>query len=60
MAAGLVSLGISKESAIKYEAEIKADKFVLIVHGTAEELERARTILAGTSAITIEKHEVAA
>jgi hypothetical protein len=60
VAAGLVSLGISKESAVKYEAEIKADKFVLIVHGTAEELERARTILAGTSAISIEKHEVAA
>jgi hypothetical protein len=60
VAAGLVSLGISKESAVKYEAEIKADKFVLIVHGTAEELERARTILAGTSPISIEKHEVAA
>src|SRR5579862_1608852 len=58
--AGLVSLGVSKENAVKYEAEIKADKFVLIVHGTAEELERARTILTGTSAISIEKHELAA
>jgi hypothetical protein len=60
VAAGLVSLGIPKESAVKYEAEIKADKFVLIVLGTAEELERARSILAGTSPISIEKHEVAA
>jgi hypothetical protein len=60
VAAGLVSLGVSKERAVKYEAQIKADKFVLIVHGTAEELERARTILAGTSPISIEKHEVAA
>lgn len=60
VAAGLVSLGISKEKAVKYEAEIKADKFVLIVHGTSEELERARTILADTSPVTIEKHEVAA
>jgi hypothetical protein len=60
VAAGLVSLGIPRESAVKYEAEIKADKFVLIVHGTAEELERARNILAGTSPISIEKHEVAA
>jgi hypothetical protein len=33
---------------------------VLIVHGTAEELERARTILAGTSPISVETHEVAA
>jgi hypothetical protein len=60
VAAGLVSLGIPKESAVKYEAEIKADKFVLIVLGTAEESERARSILAGTSPISIEKHEVAA
>src|ERR1700735_312930 len=60
VAAGLVSLGVSKERAVKYEAAIKADNFVLIVHDTAEELERARTILAGTSPISIEKHEVAA
>jgi hypothetical protein len=60
VAAGLVSLGITKERAVKYEAEIKADKFVLIVHGTAEELEGARTILASTSPISIEKHEVTA
>jgi hypothetical protein len=60
VAAGLVSLGVSKERAVKYEAQIKADKFVLIVHGSAEELERARTTLAGTSPISIEKHEVAA
>jgi hypothetical protein len=56
----LVSLGVPKESALKYEAEIKADKFVLVVHGTAEELERARVILADTSPISIEKREVAA
>jgi hypothetical protein len=60
LAGGLVSLGVPKESAVRYEAEIKADKFVLVVHGTAEELERARTILADTSPIAIEKHEAAA
>ena len=38
--AGLVSLGIPKDSAVKYEAEVKADKFVMVVHGTAEELEQ--------------------
>ena len=35
--AGLVSLGIPKESAVKYEAEIKADTLVMVVHGTTEE-----------------------
>jgi len=59
LTAGLVSLGIPKESAIKYEAEIKADKFVLVVHGTAEEAERAHAILSDTSPVSIEKHEAA-
>ena len=58
--AGLVSLGIPKDSAVKYEAEVKADKFVMVVHGTAEEVERARAILADTSPVSIEKHEPAA
>jgi heat induced stress protein YflT len=60
VAAGLVSLGIPKDSAIKYEAQIKSDKFVLVVHGSPEELDRARTILADTAPISIEKHEQAA
>jgi hypothetical protein len=60
VSAGLVSLGIPKDSALKYEAEIKADKFVMVVHGTAEELERARAILAQTSPDSAEKHELAA
>src|SRR5580704_19582306 len=56
LAAGLVSMGIPKDSAIKYEAEIKANKFVLAVHGTGEELERAHAILATTSPISVEAH----
>ena len=60
VSAGLVSLGIPKDSAVKYESEIKADKFVMVVHGAADELERARTILAATSPDSIEKHEVVA
>jgi uncharacterized membrane protein len=59
VAAGLVSQGIPKQSAIKYESELKADKFVLVVHGTPEEAERAETILAATSPISLEKHETA-
>src|ERR1700721_3010829 len=39
--AGVVSQGIPKQSAIKYEEQITADKFVLVVHGTAEETDRA-------------------
>ena len=60
MAAGLVSLGIPKQSAIKYEADLKADKFVLVVHGTPEELERARTLLADTAPASVDVHQAAA
>src|SRR6202050_368556 len=59
VAAGLVSLGIPKDSAVKYEAEVKADKFVMVVHGTPEELERARTILATTAPVSMEQHQAA-
>jgi hypothetical protein len=41
----LVGLGIPKEQAIKYETEIKAGKFLVLVSGTDEEIERARQIL---------------
>jgi hypothetical protein len=59
VAAGLVSLGIPKDSAVKYEADIKADKFVLVVHGTPDELQRARAILTGTSPVSMEEHAAA-
>jgi uncharacterized membrane protein len=45
LGAALFSVGIPKNSVIKYETSIKAGKFVLIAHGTAEEVEHARSIL---------------
>ena len=39
--AGLYSLGIPKDSILKYETALKADKFVLIVHGSTAETGRA-------------------
>lgn len=59
ISAALVSQGIPKDSAIKYEAEIKADKFVLVVHAAGEEVERAHAILEGTAPVSLAKHEAA-
>jgi len=42
---GLASIGIPKDSIIKYETALKADKFILIVHGTQQEVEQAKDIL---------------
>jgi hypothetical protein len=57
LGAGLYSQGISKGSALKYESSIKAGKFLLIAHGTSEEAEAARRILANTDAEEINIHQ---
>ena len=44
--AALSSIGIPKNSVVKYETAIKADDFLVMAHGTAAEMERAMTILA--------------
>lgn len=46
--AGLYSIGIPKDSILRYELALKADKFLLLAHGTAEKVDRARDILATT------------
>ena len=38
LGAGLYSIGIPKDSVLKYETAIKAGKFVLIAHGTPDEV----------------------
>jgi hypothetical protein len=60
LTAALVSIGIPKEQSIKYEAELKADNYLLLAHGTAEEVERARAILVETSPASLEMHQAAA
>lgn len=45
LGAALVSAGIPKDSVVKYETAIRGGKFVVAVHGTPEEVERARLIL---------------
>jgi RpiB/LacA/LacB family sugar-phosphate isomerase len=46
--AGLVSIGIPKDSVLKYDVALKTDKYVLVVHGTPEEIEKAKNVIAGT------------
>jgi hypothetical protein len=60
LTAALVGMGISKEQSIKYEAEIKADRYLLVVHGTADEVERARAVLTETAPVSLDMHQAAA
>jgi hypothetical protein len=48
--AALYGLGIPKNSILKYETSLKSDKFLLVAHGTREEVEKAKTVLETTSA----------
>jgi hypothetical protein len=54
--AGLYSMGIPKDSVVKYETALKTDKFLLVVHGTASEVEKARSILESTRPISVTMH----
>ncbi|MFN3750643.1 MAG: hypothetical protein ACK4SR_04680 [Thiobacillus sp.] len=45
LGAGLVGLGLTKEEAIKYERDLKADRYLLFVHGTRAEVDAARNLL---------------
>src|ERR1017187_7282642 len=45
--AGLYSLGIPKDSVVQYETDLKAKKFVVVAHGTPQELKRANEIMNG-------------
>ena len=56
LGAGLYSRGIPKDSVVHYELSIKTDKFLLIVHGTASEVEKARVIIQSTRPISVTLH----
>jgi hypothetical protein len=49
LCAALVSLGMPHDQAIRYEAEVAADRFLVIVHGAPEDVARARAILAAAN-----------
>lgn len=54
--AGLYGIGIPKDSIIEYETALKTDKFLLMVHGTAAEAEKARDILNNTTSTDVTLH----
>jgi uncharacterized membrane protein len=57
LGAGLYSIGMPKDSIVKYETALKSDKFLVIAHGTADEVDKAKSILKTTGAAEITTHE---
>jgi len=56
LGAGLFSVGIPKDSIVKYETAVKADKFLVIVHGTEDEVTKAKEIIKSTDPVESEAH----
>jgi hypothetical protein len=56
ISAALYGIGIPKDSVIKYETALKADGFMVVAHGTAEEMARAKAVLGTMSAASLDMH----
>ena len=49
LGAGLYSIGIPKDSILQYETALKSDEFLLVAHGSDQEVARAKEILEATA-----------
>jgi hypothetical protein len=56
LGAALYSIGVPKDSVIQYESALKADSFLVMAHGTADEIARAKAILATAKPSRLDVH----
>jgi hypothetical protein len=56
LGAALYGLGIPKDSVLEYESAIKADDFLVMARGSADEVERAKKILTASDPSRVDVH----
>jgi uncharacterized membrane protein len=56
LGAGLYSIGIPKDSVVRYESAIKVDKYLVVAHGTAAEVARGKDILKIMKPVVLDEH----
>jgi len=56
LGAALYSIGIPRDSIIKYEAAVKADGFLVMAHGGADDAARAKSILSAEAPSHVDVH----
>jgi hypothetical protein len=56
LGAALYGIGVPKDSVIQYETALKADSFLVMAHGAAAEVARAKTILATANPSRVDVH----
>ncbi|MGI8570202.1 MAG: hypothetical protein ACR2KT_14685 [Methylocella sp.] len=57
LGAALYSIGIPKDSVVAYESALKADQFLVMAHGPAEEMSRAKVILGTCNPSRLDLYE---
>ena len=57
LGAALYSIGIPKDSVIQYEESVKTDGYLVVAHGSADEMARAKAVLEASSPTRIDLHE---
>ncbi len=57
---GLAAWGISKQQILKYEESVKAGSYLLVAHGSPEEVAKAQDLLKATGATELTVHGAAA
>lgn len=57
LAGALGSIGIPKDSVLRYEAAVKTDHFLVMAHGSPDEIARARDLLKSASPTEVTVHE---
>jgi hypothetical protein len=56
LGAALYGIGIPKDSVVQYETALKADNFLVMAHGTVEEIARAKAILGTANPSQLDVH----
>jgi hypothetical protein len=56
LAGALVAVGIPKDSVLRYETALKANKFMLVVHGNAQDIKRAHELLQTSGLASFDHH----
>lgn len=57
LSAALYSIGVPRDTILEYEAALKSDGFLVMAHGSAAEMKRAKEVLATLSPVQVETHE---
>jgi hypothetical protein len=52
----LSAIGVPKDSVLRYETALKASKFLVIVHGSGDDIRRARDVLEAAGSTDVQTH----